>query len=51
MKKIPGTLFQLGISGSKDNRFLLSIWYRDQLVYERTGIIKEAITNEVQFFF
>ena len=51
MKKIPGTLFQLGISGSKDNRFLLSIWYRDQLVYERTGLIKEAITNEVQFFF
>ena len=51
MKKIPGTLFQLGISGSKDNRFLLNIWYRDQLVYERTGLIKEAITNEVQFFF
>ena len=51
MKKIPGTLFQLGISSSKDNRFLLNIWYRDQLVYERTGLIKEAITNEVQFFF
>ncbi|MHA1240551.1 MAG: ADP-ribosylation factor-like protein [Promethearchaeota archaeon] len=51
MKKIPGTLFHLGISGSKDNRFLLSIWYRDQLVYEKTGLVKEAITNEVQFFF
>ncbi len=51
MKKIPGTLFQLGISGSKDNRFLLNIWYRDQLVYERTGLIKDAITNEVLFFF
>ena len=51
MKKIPGTLFHIGISSSKDNRFLLNIWYRDQLVYEKTGLIKEAITNEVQFFF
>jgi len=51
MKKIPGTLFQLRISGSKDNRFLLNVWYRDQLVYEKTGLLKEAITNEVQFFF
>jgi len=51
MKKIPGTLFHLGIAGSKDNRFLLNVWYRDQLVYEKTGLIKEAITNEVQFFF
>ena len=51
MKKIPGTLFHLGISSSKDNRFLLNIWYRDQLVYEKSGLIKEAITNEIQFFF
>ena len=51
MKKIPGTLFYLGISGSKDNRFLLMILYRDQLVYEKTRLRKEAITNEVQFFF
>jgi len=51
MKKIPGTLFHLGISSSKVNRFLLNIWYRDQIVYEKTGLLKEAITNEVQFFF
>ena len=51
MKKIPGTLFHLGISSSKDDKFLLNVRYRDQLVYERTGLIKEAITNEVQFFF
>ncbi|MBY9016908.1 MAG: roadblock/LC7 domain-containing protein [Candidatus Lokiarchaeota archaeon] len=51
MKKIPGTLFHLGISSSKDDKFLLNVQYRDQLVYERTGLIKEAITNEVQFFF
>ncbi len=50
MKKISGTLFFLGISSSKDNRFLLKIWYRDQLVYEKTGLIKDAIINEVQFF-
>jgi len=51
MKKIPGTLFQLRIESSKDNKFILNIWYRDQLVYEKTGLIKEVITNEVQFFF
>jgi len=51
MKKIPGTLYQLGIKSSKDNKFLLNIWYRDQLVYEKTGLIKEAIINEIQFFF
>jgi len=51
MKKIPGTLFNLGISGSKDNKFILNILYRDQLVYEKTGLIKESITNEIQFFF
>ena len=51
MKKIPGTLFQLGVDLSKDNTFTLNVWYRDQLVYEKTGLQKEAITNEVQFFF
>ena len=51
MKKIPGTLFQLRIESIKDNKFNLNVWYRDQLVYEKTGLIKEAITNEVQFFF
>jgi len=51
MKKIPGTLFQFGIKSSKDNKFIVNIWYRDQLVHEKTGLIKEALTNEVQFFF
>ena len=51
MKKIPGTLFQLEISGSEEVRFLINIWYRDQLVYEKTNITKEALTNEIQFFF
>ncbi|MFX0026661.1 MAG: ADP-ribosylation factor-like protein [Candidatus Hermodarchaeota archaeon] len=51
MKKIPGTLFNLGITSSKEDKFNLSIWYREQLVYEKTGLIKECITNEIQFFF
>ncbi|MFX0059983.1 MAG: ADP-ribosylation factor-like protein [Candidatus Heimdallarchaeota archaeon] len=51
MRKIPGTLFNLGITTSIENKFNLNIWYRDQLVYEKTGLIKESITNEVQFFF
>ena len=51
MKKIPGTLFLLRIKSSKDDTYILSIWYRDQLVYEKTSVVKEALTNEVQFFF
>ena len=51
MKKISGTLFQFEITSSNDNKFHLKIWYREQLVYEKTGLIKESITNEIQFFF
>ncbi len=51
MKKIPGTLFNLGITSSKEDKFNLSIWYREQLVYEKTGLVREYITNEIQFFF
>ena len=51
MKKIPGTLFQLRIESTKDNKFILNVWYRDQLVYEKTSLLKEALVNEVQFFF
>ena len=51
MKKIPGTLFQLRIESTKDNKFILNVWYRDQLVYEKTSLVKEVITNEIQFFF
>ncbi|GAH46041.1 unnamed protein product, partial [marine sediment metagenome] len=38
-------------SSSKEKEFLINIWYRDQLVYEKTGVVKEALTNEIQFFF
>jgi len=51
MKKIPGTLFQLRIKSTKENKFNLNVWYRDQLVYEKTSLVKESITNEIQFFF
>ena len=51
MKKIPGTLFLLGVESSRENTFTLNVWYRDQLVYEKTGLKEEALTNEVQFFF
>ncbi|MFX0033833.1 MAG: ADP-ribosylation factor-like protein [Candidatus Hermodarchaeota archaeon] len=51
MKKISGTLFQLGITSLKDNKYHLSIWYREQLVYEKSGLVKESITNEIQFYF
>ncbi|MFX0036259.1 MAG: ADP-ribosylation factor-like protein [Candidatus Hermodarchaeota archaeon] len=51
MKKIPGTLYHLGITSARDGRLNINIWYRNELVFERTGIIEEQIINALQFFF
>ena len=47
MKKIPGTLYHLGITTNGDNKFNLNIWYRNQLVFEKTKILKEEIVFNV----
>ena len=51
MKKIPGTLYHLGITYSRDNKLNMNIWYRNQLVYEKTGLKEEEIINNVQNLF
>ncbi|MFX0082889.1 MAG: ADP-ribosylation factor-like protein [Candidatus Hodarchaeota archaeon] len=51
MKKIPGTLYHMGISAAKDGKLNIDIWYRNQLVFERTGIFEEEIINALQIFF
>ena len=47
MKKIPGTLYHLGITTNGDNKFNLNIWYRNRLVFEKTKILKEKIVFNV----
>ncbi|MFW9902580.1 MAG: ADP-ribosylation factor-like protein [Candidatus Thorarchaeota archaeon] len=51
MKKIPGTLYHLGITSARDGRLNISIWYRNELVFERTSIDEGQIINALQVFF
>ena len=51
MKKIPGTLYHLGLTSARDGNLNLNIWYRNQLVFERTGILEEQIISAIQMFF
>ncbi|MFW9987651.1 MAG: ADP-ribosylation factor-like protein [Candidatus Odinarchaeota archaeon] len=51
MKKIPGTLFQIEITSSKFNKFNLAMWYRSEMVLERTGLIEEEIFYIIQDVF
>ncbi len=51
MKKIPGTLYHFGIASSKNNSLGINIWYRSELIFERTGILQEEIINILQKFF
>jgi Ras-related GTP-binding protein A/B len=51
LKKIPGTLYHLGITTAREGKLNIDIWYRNQLVFERTGIFEEQIINALQFFF
>ena len=51
MKKIPGTLYHLGITGARDGRLNISIWYRNELVFEKTSIDEGQIINALQLFF
>ncbi|MFX0144410.1 MAG: ADP-ribosylation factor-like protein [Candidatus Hodarchaeota archaeon] len=51
MKKIPGTLYHFGITSSKDDNLGINIWYRSELIFEKTGILKEEIIVTLQKFF
>ncbi|MHA2039273.1 MAG: ADP-ribosylation factor-like protein [Promethearchaeota archaeon] len=51
MRKVPGTLYHFGITSSKDNTLEINIWYRSELTFEKTGILKEEIINTLQKFF
>ncbi|MFW9940733.1 MAG: ADP-ribosylation factor-like protein [Candidatus Thorarchaeota archaeon] len=51
MKKVPGTLYHFGITNSKNNSLGINIWYRSELVFEKTGILEEEIIHTLQSFF
>ncbi len=51
MKKIPGTLYHVGIMSSRDDNFNLNIWYRNQIIFEKTRLLEEEITDSIQQFF
>jgi Ras-related GTP-binding protein A/B len=51
MKKIPGTLYHFGITSIKDHNLGVNIWYRSELIFEKTGILKEEIIDTLQKFF
>ncbi|MHA2324717.1 MAG: ADP-ribosylation factor-like protein, partial [Promethearchaeota archaeon] len=51
MKKIPGTLYHLGLTSSRDGKLNINIWYRNQLIFERSSVLEEQIISVIQFFF
>ena len=51
MKKIPGTLYYFGIKSARENRLNISIWYRNELIFEKTGLSNGELVNSIQFFF
>lgn len=48
MKKIPEMLYHLGITSARENRLNVNIWYRNQLVFEKTGIMEEQIISTIK---
>jgi Ras-related GTP-binding protein A/B len=51
MKKIPGTLYHFGLTSTKTEKVDINIWYRNELVFEKTGLLETEILKTVQIFF
>ena len=51
MKKIPGTLYHFGLTSSKPDTLEINIWYKNELVFEKTGLMENEILNIIQMFF
>ncbi len=51
MKKIPGTMYHIGITNSRNNKFNLSMWYRNETILEKTGLIQEEMVTIIQNLF
>ena len=51
MKKIPGTLFHIGITGLSEDNLNLKIWYRNQIIFEKSRLLEEEIIDNIQKLF
>ena len=51
MKKVPGTLYHFGLSISKTEKIEINIWYKNELVFEKTGLLDSEILGTIQSFF
>ncbi|MFX0039972.1 MAG: ADP-ribosylation factor-like protein [Promethearchaeota archaeon] len=51
MKKVPGTLYHFGITNSKNDTLGINIWYRSELIFEKTGILQGEIIKTLQNYF
>ena len=51
MKKVPGTLYHFGLTLSKIGKIDINIWYKNELVFERSSLAENEILITVQKFF
>ncbi|MFW9875377.1 MAG: ADP-ribosylation factor-like protein [Candidatus Thorarchaeota archaeon] len=51
MKKIPGTLYHIGITSSSDETLNLKIWYRNQIILEKSKLSEEKVIESIQNLF
>ena len=51
MKKVPGTLYHFGLTLSKIGKIDINIWYKNELVFEKSSLLEKEILNTVQKFF
>ena len=51
MKKIPGTLYHIGIMSTSDDKLNLKMWYRNQIIFEKSKLTEEEIIENIQKFF
>ena len=51
MKKIPGTLYHFGLTVSKTEKIEINIWYKNELVFEKTGLLETDLLGIIQSFF
>ena len=51
MKKVPGTLYHFGLTLSKIGKIDINIWYKNELVFEKSSLEENEILITVQKFF
>ena len=47
MKKIPGTLYNIQIKKNQDSKYIVEVWNKDQIIYEKSGITDQSEIIEI----